>query len=118
MSAVKAHMDKTECYSCHASWVPQCYGCHVKVDYSRDKDGKQKSGIDWVASGNAQKKNGQTAESVLGSGGIKSVGKPSETRSYLRWESPVLGIGGEGRVSPLMPGCQVTFTVRVNSDGF
>jgi hypothetical protein len=51
--------------------VPQCYGCHVKVDYSREKDGKQKSGIDWVASGHAQKKNGQTAESVLGSGGIK-----------------------------------------------
>jgi len=56
MSAVSAHMDKLECYGCHASWVPQCY---VKVDYSRDKDGKQKSGIDWVASGNAKKKNGQ-----------------------------------------------------------
>lgn len=69
----------------------------LKVDYSRDKDGKQTAGIDWVASGNAQKKNGQTAESVLGSGGIKSMGKPYETRSYLRWEDPVLGIGSEGR---------------------
>ena len=116
MSAVKSHLEKTECYACHASWVPQCYGCHVKVDYSRDKDGKQKAGIDWVASGNAQKKNGQTAESVLGSGGIKSMGKPYETRSYLRWEDPVLGISGEGRVSPLMPGCQVTFTV-INEEG-
>jgi len=111
MSAVKSHLDKSECYSCHASWVPQCYGCHVKVDYSRDKNGKQKSGIDWVASGNAQKKNGQTAESVLGTGGIKAAGKPYETRSYLRWEDPILGISGEGRVTPLMPGCQVTFTV-------
>ena len=116
MYAVSAHMDKLECYGCHASWVPQCYGCHVKVDYSRDKDGKQKSGIDWVASGNAQKKNGQTAESVLGSGGIKSAGKPYETRTYLRWENPVLGIGGEGRVSPLMPGCQITYTV-INEAG-
>lgn len=116
MSAVKSHMDKMECYGCHASWVPQCYGCHVKVDYSRDKDGKQTSGIDWVASGNAQKKNGQTAESVLGSGGIKSMGKPYETRSYLRWEDPVLGISGEGRVTPLMPGCQVVYTV-VNEEG-
>ncbi len=116
MSAVKGHMDKMECYACHASWVPQCYGCHVKVDYSRDKDGKQPSGIDWVASGNAIKKNGQTAESVLGTGGIKSMGKPYETRSYLRWEDPVLGIGGEGRVTPLMPGCQVTYTV-INEEG-
>jgi len=116
MSAVSAHMDKLECYGCHASWVPQCYGCHVLVDYSRDKDCKQKSGIDWVASGNARKKNGQTAESVLGSGGIKTAGKPYETRSYLRWEDPVLGIGGEGRVSPLMPGCQITYTV-INEAG-
>ena len=56
---------EVECSDCHASWVPQCYGCHVLVDYSRDKNGKQKSGIDWVASGNAKKKNGQTAESGL-----------------------------------------------------
>ena len=116
MSAVKSHMDKTECYSCHASWVPQCYGCHVKVDYSRDADGKQTSGTDWVASGNAQKSDGQTAESVLGSGGIKSIGKSYETRSYLRWENPVLGVSGEGRVTPLMPGCQVVYTV-VNEEG-
>lgn len=73
-------------------------------------------GIDWVASGNAQKPNGQTAESVLGSGGLKSPGKISETRSYLRWEDPVLGISGEGRVTPLMPGCQVTYTV-INDKG-
>ncbi|RLB77407.1 MAG: hypothetical protein DRH06_03845 [Deltaproteobacteria bacterium] len=34
-----------------------------------------------------------------------------EKRSYLRWEDPVLGISGEGRVTPLMPGCQVVYTV-------
>jgi len=106
MSAVTAHLDKMECYACHASWVPQCYGCHVKVDYS-----KQKTGTDWVASGNSRMGNGQTAESKRGSKGIQSPGKISETRSYLRWEDPVLGISGEGRVTPLMPGCQVTFTV-------
>ncbi len=115
MSAVAKHMDKLECYVCHASWAPQCYGCHVQVNY-KPKDGKPVAGTDWVASGNAQKKNGQTAESVLGSGGLKSPGKISETRSYLRWEDPVLGISGEGRVSPLMPGCQVTYTV-INDKG-
>ncbi len=115
MSSVSKHMDKMECYACHASWVPQCYGCHVQVNFAK-KDGKPRMGTDWIASGNAHKNNGQTAESVLGSGGIKSMGKPMETRSYLRWEDPVLGISGEGRVSPLMPGCQVTYTV-INSDG-
>jgi hypothetical protein len=35
----------------------------------------------------------------------------SESRSYLRWEEPILGINGEGRVTPLMPGCQVVKTV-------
>jgi hypothetical protein len=34
----------------------------------------------------------------------------------LRWETPVLGINGEGRVSPLMPGCQVITTV-IDKDG-
>ena len=115
MNAVSKHMDKLECYACHASWAPQCYGCHVQVNY-KPKDGKPAMGTDWVASGNAQKPNGQTAESVLGSGGLKSPGKISETRSYLRWEDPVLGISGEGRVTPLMPGCQVTYTV-INDKG-
>lgn len=111
MSAVKSHTDKMECYGCHASWVPQCYGCHVKVDYSKDKKGNPKSGTDWVSSGNKRMTNGQTAESKIGSKGIVSPGKISEKRSYLRWENPVLGINGEGRISPLMPGCQITFTV-------
>lgn len=115
MNSVSKHMDNLECYSCHASWAPQCYGCHVQVNY-KPKDGKPVAGTDWVASGNAQKANGQTAESVLGSGGLKSPGKISESRSYLRWEDPVLGISGEGRVTPLMPGCQVTYTV-INDKG-
>ena len=111
MESVAAHMDNMECYTCHASWVPQCYGCHVKMDYSNSEDGKPKMDIDWIASANVRDESGETAESRLGVGGIKSPGKASETRSYLRWEEPVLGINGEGRVTPLMPGCQVIFTV-------
>ncbi|RMF11293.1 MAG: cytochrome C, partial [Alphaproteobacteria bacterium] len=106
MDRVAKHNDKLECYACHASWVPQCYGCHVKVDYSKNKQDS-----DWVAGGNLRFPNGQTAESPLGTHGPKSPGKVSETRSYLRWEEPVLGINGEGRVTPLMPGCQVIWTV-------
>ncbi len=116
MAKVKKHADRLECYTCHASWVPQCYGCHVKMDYSSDADGNPLADIDWVASGSQHTSDGQTAESRLGTGGIKSPGKTFEGRSYLRWEEPVLGINGEGRVTPLMPGCQVVWTV-VGRDG-
>ena len=100
MDKVSVHMDKLECYACHADWAPQCYGCHVDVNY-----GEGSEDTDWVSSGNAKLEDG-THESV------KSPGKVSESRSYLRWEEPILGINGEGRVTPLMPGCQVIFTVR------
>ncbi len=117
MVSVSKHMDKMECYSCHAAWIPQCYGCHVKVSYMKDKKtGKMVMGTDWVASGNTRMANGLTADAPLGKPGVKSPGKPMESRSYLRWEDPVLGINGEGRVTPLMPGCQVTYTV-VGPDG-
>jgi hypothetical protein len=113
MKAVKKHMDKMECYTCHSSWVPQCYGCHVKVDLSNGK-----TNIDWVASGNTPDrfKNGMTSDAPLGVGGTKSAGKAMESRSYLRWEDPVLGYNGENRITPLMPGCQVTYTV-IGPDG-
>jgi hypothetical protein len=108
---VAKHAENLECYACHASWVPQCYGCHVKVDYSGGA-----SGTDWIKSGSVVDEHGMTAESAIGSSGIKSPGKISESRSYLRWEDPVLGINGEGRVTPLMPGCQVVYTV-IDSKG-
>jgi len=112
MSRVQKHADSLECYACHASWVPQCYGCHVYVDYGKDKDGKPKHDTDWIASGSKRNPDGSTAESPLGTKGIQSPGKVHETRAYLRWEEPVLGINGEGRVTPLMPGCQIVYTVR------
>ena len=111
MHQVKAHMDKLECYSCHSDWAPQCYGCHVKVDYT-----KGKTKIDWIASGSTHFANGETSESVLGSHGKKQIGKAHETRSYLRWEDPILGINGEGLVTPIIPGCQVTYTI-IGPDG-
>ncbi|MFQ5678975.1 MAG: cytochrome C [Gemmatimonadota bacterium] len=111
METVEAHARKLECYACHSSWAPQCYGCHVEVDYSGGK-----KHVDWIASGDERFENGQTAESRLDEEGITSAGDVAETRSYLRWETPVLGIDGEGRVSPLMPGCQVVFSV-IGRDG-
>ncbi len=43
-------------------------------------------------------------------------GKATEGRTYIRWENPVLGINGEGRVSPIIPGCQQITTV-IGPDG-
>jgi hypothetical protein len=109
--AVGSHMESMECYSCHANWVPQCYGCHITVDYS---EGKQDG--DWISNVNAVNKHGLTPDAVLGTKGIMSRGKVSESRSYLRWETPILGINGEGRVTPIMPGCQLITTV-IDKDG-
>ena len=104
MEKVASHMEEMECYACHADWAPQCYGCHVQVKYSVDAEGNALVDTDWVASGND--KNIDGTHNIL-----TSPGKVSESRSYLRWEEPVLGVNGEGRVTPLMPGCQVIFTV-------
>ena len=111
MMSVGKHMESMECYACHADWAPQCYGCHITVDYSEGK-----TDVDWITNANARGEDGLTADAPLGTNGLTSAGKVSETRSYLRWEEPTLGINGEGRVSPLMPGCQVITTV-IDKDG-
>jgi len=110
MDTIETHNSKMECYACHATWAPQCYGCHVKVDYSGGK-----SNPDWVKASHDQDIHGTT-------GGMRDIkkylvpGKVTETRSYLRWENPALSQNGEGRVSPTIPGCQTTITV-IGKDG-
>jgi len=104
MDQIAAHTDKLECYTCHATWAPQCYGCHVKVDYS---DGKQNP--DYLAASKQLDMHGRTGEDTLKN--FLVDGQVTETRSYLRWEDPALSQNGEGRISPTIPGCQVTLTV-------
>jgi hypothetical protein len=111
MVGVQEHMNNMECYACHSTWAAQCYGCHVKVDYSM----KLKS-RDWVKCGNNHFPNGETAETHPDIEPDMMPGKSYEGRSYLRWEDPILGINGEGRVSPLIPGCQQITTV-IDEDG-
>ncbi len=31
-----SHLEEVECYTCHAAWYPSCYGCHVRVDFTRE----------------------------------------------------------------------------------
>jgi hypothetical protein len=109
MDKIEAHTNKLECYTCHATWAPQCYGCHVKIDYS---NGKQNP--DYLAASHAHDVHGNTGEKSLKD--FLVDGKVTETRSYLRWENPALSVNGEGRVSPTIPGCQTTITV-IGKDG-
>jgi hypothetical protein len=104
MDKIEAHTNKLECYTCHATWAPQCYGCHVKIDYSK---GKQNP--DYLKASKHHDVHGMTGEKSLKE--FLVDGKVTETRSYLRWENPALSVNGEGRVSPTIPGCQVTITV-------
>jgi len=109
MDKIEAHTNKLECYTCHATWAPQCYGCHVKIDYSNGKKNP-----DYLSASNFHNVHGQTGEKNLRDFLID--GKVTETRSYMRWEDPALSVNGEGRVSPTIPGCQTTITV-IGKDG-
>ena len=104
MDKIAAHTDRMECYTCHATWAPQCYGCHVKIDYSGGKKNP-----DYLAASHHHV-NGKTGD-VDSLKDFLVDGKVTETRSYLRWENPPLSQNGEGRISPTIPGCQVTLTV-------
>ncbi|MCK5797691.1 MAG: cytochrome C, partial [Deltaproteobacteria bacterium] len=106
MVGVGRHIKKMECYSCHATWAPQCYGCHVRIDYS-----KGKRAFDWVAAGRKRQDPKHRAEDREEGYQTTVLGKTHEERSYMRWESPMMVNDGEGRVSPAIPGCQVSSTV-------
>ncbi len=117
MAQVGIHIDKMECYACHATWAPQCYGCHINIDYT-----KAELRTDWVEVAKHPNKQGQTIDAVsnspLSSKDIKKIkaflirGDLHEERSFLRWEDPPLVVNGEHRVSPAVPGCQTTVTVK------
>lgn len=112
MRRVERHMERMECYSCHARWAPQCYGCHVKFDY-RPGVARQ----DWIATGLAHAPDGTTPSWRYPERAVPTLaGASEESRTYLRWEDPVLGVNGEGRVTPIYPGCQPVTTV-VGPDG-
>ena len=122
MVQVGRHIDRMECYACHSTWAPQCYGCHIRIDYS-----KPTRKVDWVEVASHPDERGLTPDmcSYLNGQKLESDGQMlpyltggeiHEERSYLRWEDPPLVINGEHRVSPAIPGCQTTVTV-IGKDG-
>ena len=99
MVDIPTHMEKLECYACHAEWAPQCYGCHAKQDVA-------KTSGDWLNG----KKGGDPSKQGFKGNRENTAFNWSESRSYLRWESPILGINSKGKVSPFITGCQVILT--------
>lgn len=108
MVSVAKHMEKLECYACHATWAPQYYGYKFVIDYS-------KKSVDWLASAEDFGKDGRTADfhkQYVMQQGAATMGD----YSHVRWENPPLGINGEGRVSPLSGVIQTVSTV-IGPDG-
>jgi len=111
MKTIGAHMDRMECYTCHASWAAQCYGCHVKIDYSGGK-----TCFDWLGAGHRHSQPEHKTDRGEGDYDTIIPGKIEEQRSFTRWEDPPMGVNGEGRVTPVAPGCQASITV-IGPDG-
>jgi hypothetical protein len=80
---------RVTCEACHSTWVPQCYGCHVKQD-------QRKKHLDKLSL-------------------EETAGMWEEGRSYIRYEKPMLGVWGEDVVI-VTPGCQDIVTL-VNEKG-
>ncbi len=72
------------CQACHSLWIPQCFGCHL----SYRESGMQ---YDWIS-----KK--------------ETPGSWKETRSFLRFSKPALGMRDNQVVYPITP-CQVFVSV-------
>ncbi len=103
MVAVTRHMEALECYACHSTWVPQYYGYKYIIDYTKES-------IDWLFSPEKVMPNGTTAD--YNQQFVMQTGAPTlGDYSHVRWESPPLGINGEGRVSPLTGVIQTVGTV-------
>ncbi len=76
---------RLSCQACHSTWVPQCYGCHVKRDMS---------------------------ETHLDKLTLKETpGWWEEGRSYIRYERPALAVWND-RIMPVTPGCQDVVTLK------
>lgn len=75
---------RLSCESCHSTWVPQCYGCHVKRD-------DRETHLDKL-----------TLE--------ETKGWWEEGRSYIRYEKPMLAVWAD-EIVIVTPGCQDVVTL-------
>lgn len=104
MVGASKHMDTMECYACHATWASSYYGYDYSIDYS-----KGSSMIDWVESAESIRADGTTADHNKSF--VMQPGGSAGDYSHARWESPILGINGKGRVTPVVGVIQTVGTV-------
>ncbi len=79
-----SHTDRLECYSCHTSWRPTCFGCHVTID-DRASARNQTTGRD-------------------------SLGAISVTRDTYSIDFFALGVNERGKISPLCSSMSIFMT--------
>ncbi|OCR93304.1 multiheme c-type cytochrome [Campylobacter fetus] len=104
MVATPSHLEKMECYACHATWASSYYGYDYSIDFS-----KGQKMIDWVESAEKVGKDGKTADAT--GKHVMQKGGSDGDYSHARWEDPILGINGEGMVTPLVGVIQTVGTV-------
>lgn len=88
--AIPQHQERMECWACHARHTSQCYGCH-------DNYNQMAMGQDKLS-------------------GQKAKGTWPEQRTYVRYDTPLLGISPKGLVTTYVPGCNV-FLNAINDQG-
>ncbi|MEE9383043.1 MAG: hypothetical protein V3V08_06470 [Nannocystaceae bacterium] len=71
-----SHLDSLECYACHTAWTQSCFGCHVTID------GRS-----------------TTPSLIDGSPTARSRG----SRSWVAMDYFALGIGTDGKITPMAP---------------
>jgi hypothetical protein len=80
-----SHVDELECHTCHSSFIPSCYGCHVELDLSRD--------------------------ARLQTSGASSPGLATTRRGWVALNDLVLMRNAGGRIAPSVPSERFFITV-------
>ncbi len=70
-----------ECYACHSSWMPNCFGCHFERD-------EGKTGLNLV-----------TREEVIGKASTNN-------KMFVTMKHFALGLNSQSKISPFIVGCQ------------
>jgi len=84
------HLDNLECYACHTAWTQSCFGCHPTIDTRSDS----KNLID----------------------GTVTPGRAGGTRDYVTLDYLALGVGTDGKLTPMAPQEKMFVTTIVPCD--
>ncbi len=85
-----SHMDNLECYSCHTDWTQSCFGCHPSVDTRID------------------------GKSLIS--GEETPGYSGGTRDWVVLDYLALGMGVDGKLTPMAPQEKMFFSVITPCD--